>query len=318
MSALSRAGSSLQPATNSNNNMNRRNRRRNRRSRRFRRMPHPEGIFAGYGSALTSSFLTTHRGDGCRVRGLDLVTTPLTQGLNISYFITANPVTWAGTRISAVAQGFQNYRPEKFIIHYRPQVGSTSNVSVFIGTIWQSNSIYSREAIEPSLLTSPGGTYLPAWQSSTSIVPLGAKLPQRMFPIRDPSADVVPFAVVARSSAGGPDAESIALPGRIFIEYDYIFDNAIGSSSTSQLATITEASLRDNQPIDSPVGWIVDYTNRAPNDETPLFAHLSWDYMSTDEAKPKINGRTVRFPGVDPVPIALVYNQGPASVDGTA
>lgn len=304
VSALTSSSSGrLQPATN-----NRRNRRRRQRRRRFAERRVPRGILAGYGSALTSSFYTSHEGDGCRVRGLDLVSTPLTQGYNISYFITANPATWNGTRISAVAHGFQNYRPLRFVIHYRPQVGSTSNTSVFIGTVWQSNSIYSRESIEPSLLTSPGGTYLPAWQSSTSVVPLGDKLPQRMFPIRDPEFDVVPFAVVARSSNGNSSADSVELPGRIFIEYDYLFENAIGSTNVSLLATVQEQELQAGEPRQAQNGWIVDYSNITPTSLYPLFTHLSWDYTSATECNFRLNGTTVGEK--TPPAIALVYTQG--------
>lgn len=302
MSALSSPSSGLQNTRNSNR------RRRRRRNRRTVERRVPRGILAGYGSALTSSFYTAHEGDGCRVRGLDLVSTPLTQGFNISYFITANPATWAGTRISAVALGFQNYRPLKFVIHYRPQVGSTSMTSVFIGTIWQNNSIYSRESIEPSLLTSPGGTYLPAWQSSTSVVPLGGRLPQRMFPIRDPEFAVVPFAVVARSSNGNSSADSVELPGRIFIEYDYMFDNAIGTTSQTQNAVIVQQTLQVGQPRQAQSGWIVDYANQTPENAYPLFTHLTWDYTSATACAWRINGTTSA--DKDPPVEALVYTQG--------
>lgn len=289
-------------------NRSRRRSNRRRRNRNVQFVRQPRGILAGYGSALTSSFYTAHTRDGCRVRGLDLITNPITNAINISFFITANPITWVGTRISAIASGFQNYRPLKFLIHYRPQVGSTATSSVFIGTVWQNNSVYFREALEPSLLTSPGGTYLPAWQSSTSVVNLGNALPQRMFPIRDPHFSTVPFAVVARSSNGGPDAESISLPGRIFIEYEYEFRNAIGSASVSSVPTIKQVTLSNPGSGTSDPGWIVDYANIAPSEPFPLFAHLTWDSTTAGDVA-RINGE--RVPDNDPTPVALVYTQGP-------
>lgn len=277
--------------------------RRNRRARRMARRSNasrvPRGILAGYGSAVTASFYTSRRRDGEVVRGFDLVTSPLgsTQIHNISYFITANPASWNGTRIAAIAAGYQNYRPLMFKIHYRPQVGSTSTISMFIGTIWQNTYITSRSSIEPSLVTSPGGTYLPAWQSSCSVVPLRTNLPQRMFPIRDPDFTTVPFSVVCRASDGGPASDSVPMPGRIFIEYAYEFRNAIGSgaagfqpsncstidirgrqlfSGTTSIGYRTTMSTATESDSSNNVGWIVDMTMQ-PSATFPLFAHFDTD-----------------------------------------
>lgn len=205
-------------------------RRRSRRRNRNRQARGPDGILAGYGSPLTSMFSSRSTQDGLVVRGYDLITS-FQLGNNISFYMTANPAAWNGTRIAAIAAGFQNYRPKKFIIHYRPQVGSTSTLSMFIGTLWQTNYITSRSALEPSLLTSPGGVYLPAWNDSKTIVKLGTNLPQRMFPTRDPHLTTVPFSLVARASEGGPEAPATQMPGRIFVEYEYEFRNAIGSGT---------------------------------------------------------------------------------------
>lgn len=273
-------------------------RRRNRgMARRSNAARVPRGILAGYGSAVTASFYTSRRRDGEIVRGFDLVTTPLTTPNNISYFITANPAAWNGTRIAAIAAGYQNYRPLMFKIHYRPQVGSTSTVSMFIGTMWQNNYITNRSAIEPSLVTSPGGTYLPAWQSSCSVVPLRTNLPQRMFPIRDPDFTTVPFSVVCRAADGGPTSNAVAMPGRIFIEYAYEFRNAIGSGSAGfQPSSVTQVSIINRTLYNGTTqlgqrvcltsttetaqsaanGWIIDMA-MSPSEEFPLFAHLDTD-----------------------------------------
>lgn len=286
----------------------------------------PKGILAGYGSAVTASFYQSRRGDGEIVRGFDLVTSPYSTTLlsnpNISYFITANPASWNGTRIAAIACGYQNYRPLSFKIHYRPQVGSTSTISMFIGTVWQNNYITSRAAIEPSLVTSPGGTYLPAWQSSCSVVPLGRRLPQRMFPVRDPDFTTVPFSVVCRASDGGPEASSVPMPGRIFIEYAYEFRNAIGSGSgfqpsfvhslTGTLSTLYsgttslgDAVIADNKESSAQTtrltGWIVDVgappgvstTDSYISPNSPLFAKLDTDEVV---AATSSGGTSTRLP----------------------
>lgn len=330
-------GSSPSTAARQSRRRVRRNRRRasNRRmARRSNASRVPRGILAGYGSAVTASFYNSRRGDGEIVRGFDLITSPLNiSGLdnpNISYFITANPASWNGTRIAAIASGYQNYRPLQFKIHYRPQSGSTSEISMFIGTVWQNTYITDRSSIEPSLVTSPGGTYLPAWQSCCSVVPLGRRLPQRMFPIRDPDFSTVPFSVVCRASGGGPTDLATAMPGRIFIEYVYEFRNAIGSGgggfqpSTVNSVTLNKGNLyysgttaigpkiyTSNSEGSStgpnlPSGWIVEMEG-PPSVDFPLFARLSTDEVFGS----KTSGGT-------PTGIGLVEINGTApSVDST-
>lgn len=304
---------------------NRPNRVRRRRAFRVRRQPLrsrvPRGILAGYGSPVTASFFQSRSRDGEIVRGMDLVTSPYQPSqneCNISYFITANPASWNGTRIASVAAGYQNYRPLSFKIHYRPQVGSTSELSLTIGTVWQNTYITSRSAIEPSLVTSPGGTYLPAWQSSCSVVPLGRRLPQKMFPVRDPDFTTVPFSVVCRSAEGGTSSPSVPMPGRIFIEYVYEFRNAIGSGSGFQPARVDRRGFsvakvflpasetvvypkawqhNSNGPTVSSQysGWCIDYEGE-PSVAFPLFAKIGADIItggtaSTSQAtEPSFNG----------------------------
>lgn len=249
-----------------------RRRTRGRRSRGVSRGP--DGILAGYGSPITSMFSSRSTPDGLIVRGYDLVTS-FVLGTNISYYITANPAAWNGTRIAAIAGGFQNYRPLKFRIHYRPQVGSTDERSMFIGTLWQTNYITDRSQLEPSLLTSPGGVYLPSWNDSVSNVNLATCLPQRMFPIRDPHFTTVPFSVIARSSRGGPSSVSTLMPGRIFIEYTYEFRNAIGSGSGFQPSRITRLTV---ESVGSP-----SYVGTMATDPAVSGILVDIDYVGNDE-----------------------------------
>lgn len=286
----------------------------------------PRGILAGYGSAVTASFYQSRRGDGEIVRGFDLITSPFDPTVlsnpNISYFITANPASWNGTRIAAIAAGYQNYRPLMFKIHYRPQVGSTSQISMFIGTIWQNNYVTSRVSLEPTLVTSPGGTYLPAWQSCCSVVPLGRRLPQRMYPVRDPEFTTVPFSVVCRASNGGPESGAVTMPGRIFVEYAYEFRNAIGSGvgfqpSAANLVTGTRTTLyngttnlgvalvasttEESSSGFANTGWIIDVGAPAGSGVIPSYISTATPIfvrMDTDEviASPISGGTAERLP----------------------
>lgn len=268
----------------------------------------PQGLLAGYGSPITTTFMTTSIGDGLVVRGFDLVTS-FELGQNISYYITANPAAWNGTRIAGIASAFQNYRPKKFVIHYRPQVGSTDERSLFIGTIWQTNYITSRSSLEPSCLTSPGGVYTPAWQSATTVVNLATNLPQRMFPLRDPEQSTVPFAVYCRASAGGPSAEAASMPGRIFIEYEYEFRNAIGASTVGfQPSAVEEISIGAAGNITSDSrspGILVDVKSATSGQSLgfssglPFNARVTWDIDAGGSSYLLING--ARYTGKEVV-----------------
>ena len=301
----------IRALTNPSNKKSKRKGNKRRRVGRMAKSAGPQGLLAGYGSPITTTFMTTSIGDGLVVRGFDLVSS-FELGQNISYYITANPAAWNGTRIAGIASAFQNYRPKKFVIHYRPQVGSTDNRSLFIGTIWQTNYITSRSSLEPSCLTSPGGVYTPAWQSATTVVNLATNLPQRMFPLRDPEQSTVPFAVYCRASEGGPSAEAASMPGRIFIEYEYEFRNAIGASTVGfQPSTVASLSIGTGGSIgtDQVPGILVDVKSPTTGESLsfsnrlPFNARITWD-LSENTRYLNVNGN--RYTG-DPV-IVYVYS----------
>jgi len=317
---ISKAVNSLVNSLNTKKQPNtpvRRSQRRTRRNinkRKVRGPANTRGILAGYGSPLTSSFYINRSTDDCIVSGFDLLTNPLTDPLSVSFFMPVNPIAWAGTRAAMMARGYQNYRPLKIVIHYRPQVGSTDTHSLFIGTLWQSNTINALSSIEPSLLTSPGGTYVPAWQSVSTVVPCGKRLPQNMFPIRDPASTVTPFYIIARSSNGGPTSEATELPGRIFIEYTFHFHNAIGGTdgyadwkvSRSQLGAMSSIVQAQEQ-----TGVVCDAAD--PSD-LPIGSTLTWDKGNTSsgsiEYSPVVNGVPRAGDGINTV--RLIGNYGEA------
>lgn len=259
---------------------------RGRRTRRRGISRGPDGILAGYGSSITSVFSSRSTSDGQIVRGFDLLPN-FTLGSNISFYLTANPAAWNGTRIAAIASGYQSYRPLSVRVHYRPQTGSTSTVAVFIGTLWQTNYITARSAVEPSLLTSPGGVYTPAWQSCITNIHCGNYLPQRMFPTRDPHMTTVPFAFIVRATDGGSNDVSTSMPGRLFVEYTYEFRNAIGSGtgfSPSVVNTyeITKGVYKLGSTAEPPPvrGVLVDFDSHYLPD-LPLGGLVSWTQGET-------------------------------------
>lgn len=69
--------------------------------------------------------------------------------------ITANPVYWLGTRVSAIAAAYFNYRPIRMCFHYVPQVPVTVAGTVVAGTLWCGQSPSSD--LQQTLVTSNGG-----------------------------------------------------------------------------------------------------------------------------------------------------------------
>lgn len=298
MSSKNNKNSSTQSSIQAQQNKSKRVR---RRYRRRGKSLGPDGILAGYGSSITSVFSSRATSDGQVVKGYDLL--PAFQlGNNISFYIPANPTSWNGTRIAALAGGYQSYRPLSFRIHYRPQTGSNSSTAVFIGTLWQTNYITSRDALEPSLLTSPGGVYTPAWQSCVSTVHCGTYLPQRMFPTRDPHLSTVPFAVIVRSTNGGAKDPSVAMAGRLFVEYTYEFRNAIGSGIGFSPSVINSYSLTNGiftGPSPPVQGVLVD-SDREYAVFLPLGATVEWNKLTSpaDSYQLIINGSTTAISAV--------------------
>lgn len=300
--------------------------------RPIRSLQQETGLLAGYGGRITSRSRTRSYGDSTRISGFDLVSSALENYHNISYFASANPITWVGTKIAGIARAYQNYRPIRFRIHYRPQIGSTVSYSMFIGTVWQGNVITSREAIEPTLVTSPGGMYVPAWQISSTDVPLGSRLPMRMFPTRDANLTFTPFCVVCRAAEGNSTSDAVAMPGRIFIEYEYEFSNPIGSgySSDMQVDSVVPVTLYDNyiysgskkslQPgiLSSTSGWLVDMA-RPPTEQWPLFSHLTTDMfmgpMESGSITQVITMYSVKLDGKIPPPISSTEVVGELAIE---
>lgn len=268
------------------------NKRVTRRSQVRTPMPR-RGILAGYGSSVTSTFSINRGTDNCVVSGYDLISYPATEFFAISYFMPINPIGWAGTRVAAIAAGYQNYRPLRIVIHYRPQVGSTDQKSLFIGTLWQNNTVNSFQSVEPTLLTSSGGVYVPSWQSVDTVVPCGNKLPQRLYPIRDPISPTTPFNIVCRSSTGGNTTQAVAMPGRIFIEYTFEFQNGVGVSQSYSEWNVNigqDPTVTDGTRVPLLTGTVCD---SQALDQLPLNANIAWDatYDGTSEIwRPRVNG----------------------------
>lgn len=141
--------------------------------------------------------------------------------------IPANPAYWKGTRISTLANGYQQYRPIKIIIKYVPSVAANISGNVFIGTLWNSSVIDSQ--LEQTLPTTPGGLITQCYSPATRRIPLGRNLSQNLYNLSgDLSKDSNPFYIVGIAKDIVKDNVKIN-PGLIYIQYVYHFKNPINS-----------------------------------------------------------------------------------------
>lgn len=200
--------------------------------RRIRRRPFmrttTQALPAAYATHVRPRFTTRITGTGMQVRGCDLVyqipaDLSVVSDEELMAIIPANPAYWAGTRIAALAQGYQNYRPRRLTFHYIPQVAVTQPGTVIMGTLW--NAAAPTSGLQQTLLTSNGGCMTQCYLPCDTTVILGRNLQQNLFQFTGPvTLDSNPFLFAAIVRGSGD------LPGYFYVTYDYEFRNPIGLS----------------------------------------------------------------------------------------
>lgn len=167
-----------------------------------------------------------------KVYGRDLVTstsmlTEIPESLTGFFqLIPVNPSYWTGTRVAAIAKGYQYYKPMKFKVYYVPQVPVTTAGVITLGTIWQTDS---REgAIEQTLVTSNGGVLTQVYCAAESVVNVRKDAPQKNFQLIGSATEqgCNPFWWCAY--LGGAQESAISPPGFVFVDWEYIFSNPQG------------------------------------------------------------------------------------------
>jgi type III secretion system FlhB-like substrate exporter len=232
---------------NNNNNNTRkrarnRNRRRNRIARRNRvlairannRRRNRQRMAAAYTRNVPKTFNTMQlSGTSAIVSGTDLIYKIPTQLIgdtttSVITLIPANPAYWTGTRISAIAQGYQNYRPLNFKVHYIPQCAVTQQGNVLAGTLW--NEVPTEDNLQQTLKTSNGGTLTQCYKPAISTVRMKTNLQYNLYRMGGAiDQESNPFTFMALQ-IGCTDANSQPIiPGYFYITYKYILKNPIGT-----------------------------------------------------------------------------------------
>jgi type III secretion system FlhB-like substrate exporter len=189
---------------------------------------------AAYTKNIPKTFNTMQlSGTSAIVSGTDLIYKIPTQlngdtTTSVITMIPANPAYWTGTRISAIAQGYQNYRPLNFKVHYIPQCAVTQQGNVLAGTLW--NEVPTDDNLQQTLKTSNGGTLTQCYKPATSTVRMKTNLQYNLYRMGGAiDQESNPFIFMALQ-IGCTDANSQPIiPGYFYITHKYILKNPIGT-----------------------------------------------------------------------------------------
>lgn len=279
-------------ATKSQKNPQRRN--VNRKVRRTTTQALP----AAYATHVRPRFSTRISGTGMQVSGCDLVyqipsDLSVVSDEELMAIIPANPAYWIGTRIAALAQGYQNYRPKRMIFHYIPQVAVTQPGTVIMGTLW--NASAPTTGIQQTLLTSNGGCMTQCYLPCDTSVNLGRNLQQNLFQFTGAlSLDTNPFIFAAIVRGSGD------LPGYFYVSYDFEFRNPIGLSWSFFNSGI------------KPLSSIVSLANTSVVLAVPSGQFGAGTILDLEGSQLYYNGTPVSVPDTTLV-MALSNEQGPSS-----
>jgi len=190
-------------------------------------------------AAMTSTFrkqfsILQQSGTSMRVHGRDLIyKIPELISNNsgdVMTVIPCNPAYWTGTRISAIASGYQNYRPIMFKVTYVPQCAVTQQGNVLAGTLWAMSP--NPTDLQQTLRTSNGGMLVQCYKTHSVKIKLGSNLQFNLFRMGgkfDQESNPFIFMAIAIGTYSNNNETKIN-PGYFYVEYEYELKNPIGNT----------------------------------------------------------------------------------------
>lgn len=234
-------------------------------------------------------------GNTVKVTGRDLIykiPDELTQQLatNVITVIPANPAYWIGTRIAALAQGYQNYRPVAMKIHYVPQCAVTQQGNIIAGTLWDQAPTF--ESLQQSLRTSNGGLLTQCYKPATSTIRMKTNLQYNLYRMAGEfNQQSNPFIYMALAIACTNNNDQPIIPGYFYVTWSFILKNPIGQS-----ITYLNSGLITYDRIDpTPANKTVIYATTSENNTLPCGAliQLEDDDQNDNLIQPKYNNSDV-------------------------
>lgn len=196
-------------------------RRQRRRNRGFSSIPIP----AGFASSAVPDFRFRQNRDGS-VQAVATEVFPVNLGIDqgLDFIIPATPTKWIATRSQMLASAYSSFRPTKLALAWVPNVGTSVNGSVAVGTVFDGVRMVSGSNLEMmrAVAASNGGFTTPVWAPCASHVRLGTNLRANTFPLFDCDGDDIPFWIVISS-----DLDSRELGGFLKIEMEFSLHNPL-------------------------------------------------------------------------------------------
>lgn len=212
-------------------------------------------------------------GNSVRVTGRDLIysipddlTSPI-QDTNVITVIPANPAYWKGTRIAALASGYQNYRPILFKITYIPMCAVTQQGNVIGGTIWDDG--IDNDNLQQSLRTSNGGFMTQCYVPHTTKIRPKSNLQFNLYRMGGEfSTTSNPFVFIAIAVGCKNTANQRVIPGYFYVTWSFELKNPIGS-----INTFNNTGLIRYQDLSHEMNTTIININ--PNAEVPFGAYIN-------------------------------------------
>lgn len=286
-------------------------------NRRLRNNRQQRGIPAASTMSFKKKFTVLRQnGNSVRVTGRDLIysipddlTSPI-QSTNVITVIPANPAYWKGTRIAALASGYQNYRPISFKITYIPMCAVTQQGNVIGGTIWDDG--IDNNNLQQSLRTSNGGFLTQCYVPHTTKIRPKTNLQFNLYRMGGSfSTTSNPFIFIALAIGCKNLNNQRITPGYFYVTWSFELKNPIGSINTYNNSGLIQYSniipemnttvVNIDPTSDVPFGAFIDieqqdnelkaYYNDTPIEiaaQTPTWAFTTVTKTSNTRALPKI------------------------------
>lgn len=261
---------------------NKKNKFRKKGNRRFRGRTLPAALTLNTPKRF-NNIITT--GTSATVTGCDLIySIPDTieaayQNTQVIALLPCNPAYWLGTRVSAIAQGYQNYRPLKFEVIYVPQCAVTQQGNVLAGSLW--DVAPSDNNLQQTLKTSNGGMLTQCYQTSTSIVRMKSNLQYNLYRMGGTiDQESNPFVYIALAIGCTNANGNRIIPGYFYVRYSYIFKNPIGTGIKYQNSQLIQLSSKNQFLLNASL-YLAQSIRTANGLEIPVGARLDIEYNNS-------------------------------------
>lgn len=227
----------------------------------------------------------------------DQLTAPI-QTTPVISAIPANPAYWTGTRIAALAAGYQNYRPLMFKLTYVPQCAVTQQGNVLAGTIW--GQAPSNQNLQQTLRTSNGGLLTQCYTKAVSNVTLASNLQFNLFRMAGEfNQESNPFMFIAIAVGCTDNNGNRIIPGYFYIEYRYTLKNPIGNTITYYNSGLIEYQNSNIQYNNVTITNMLE--TKYLSNTIPLGAILQDDSIDGEDRRLSYNGMEIELNNEHPV-----------------